>query len=77
MRSDFMDSYSRTLELGEAWRAPNGLPHVMFMMEHALPPADERLFRTEVLTIIAIMITLLGSPSLQEHNVILVSHKLF
>lgn len=55
-----------------AWKPPEGYPHVMFMMEHGFQ-GDDKLLRGEVLAIVAAMITRLQMPSLESHKIVPVS----
>jgi hypothetical protein len=46
------------------------LPHVMFLTANGLTALNESIYRSELLAILAVMITQLKKPSLQGHRVI-------
>ncbi|XHG07801.1 hypothetical protein AWENTII_010933 [Aspergillus wentii] len=52
-----------------AWQLPPQYPHTMFILQHNIQE-QERLFRGEVMSILAAIITRMELPELSEHMVI-------
>lgn len=61
------------MRYGDIWIRHDGHPHTIVSVEKEILPYDERLLRSELLTILGIMITRLRLPSFREHTVVPVS----